>query len=272
MTRTKTKILVDANVLIAASIQANIKSIGIEVKHTHYDQSIHLFSKFRKYAAERIGITTKTVRGESFHALSKAVQKVITGNLPSDLEKRKKLFNAGTAIINLCDNKMRVLVQTLLIEKTVEDDVQENLHEVQKMSEHIKLRWDTRYSSRMLRSIEAKRRTQPIMNTKWKAQQKTTVYWAQRRQVERESLQPERFMRHYPNAQDARILAEAISIKNTIKKNSDSLKFFIASCDMGFFSPLRVQGGAKSDVVTCEIFNRFGIICDFPNEIMKIIK
>lgn len=113
---TKTKILPDTSVIISASIQANVKNIGIEVKHRQYDESIHLFSIFRKNVNESIGITTKTIRGESFHTLSKAVTSSILKNPPAEKDKRKKLFNETNAIINICDNKMRILFSNLLLE------------------------------------------------------------------------------------------------------------------------------------------------------------
>ncbi len=121
----------------------------------------------------------------------------------------------------------------------------------------------------MNRNIEAKRRTESIVNSKWKASLKAEAYRAHRLQVNREAVQVEKFMRKHPNLGDSRILAEAIAIKRQIEANSGHVNFYIASCDTGFFSPHRVKGGTKSDVVTNEINSRFGIVCDFPTEIRK---
>lgn len=41
------KIIPDTNVIVSASILENLKDIGI-VKHTFYDESIQLFSLFKK--------------------------------------------------------------------------------------------------------------------------------------------------------------------------------------------------------------------------------
>lgn len=266
---TRNKVFIDSNVVVAASIRANVKSIGITVQHQFYDQSIHLFGVFRKNASKQIGITTKTVRGESFNILSKAVNGIIFDNHPDSFSKRRQLLNSATAIVNLCYSKMQGLFSTVIMESPDDHEVQTCMQDVNNMSDHVKLRYNTRYSTSVQKTIEAKRRTEKIMGSAWKFGLKKEVYRAHRLQVERESVQPERFMRKYPNRGDSRILAEAIVIKRGYESDGDMVNFYIASCDVGFFSPLRLKGNAVSDLVTAEIHNRFGIICDFPKEIIK---
>ena len=132
------------------------------------------------------------------------------------------------------------------------------------------MRYESRYINRMNRNIEAKRRTEPITNSAWKGTLKAEAYRAHRLQVEREAVQVKKFMSKYPNPGDSRILAEALAIKRQIEAYGQHVNFYIASSDTGFFSPRRMKGGAKSDVVTNEISTRFGIICDFPAEIRKL--
>lgn len=267
---TKTKILLDSSVIISASIQANVASIGVTVKHRLYEDSIHLFNIFRKRANEGIGITTKTVRDESFHALSKAVTNSIQENLPAQKDKRKKLFDETTSIINLCENQMRDLFSTLLLETPSNEIVQSCVTDVADMSEYIKTCYESSsYIHPRNRNIEAKRRT-PIENSNWSGALKAEAYRAQRLQVEREAVQVEKFMSKYPNSGDSKILAEALAIKRQIEADGQDVNFYIASSDTGFFSPHRVRGGAKSDFVTNQIKTRFGITCDFPEEIGKL--
>ena len=130
----KIKIFPDSSVIISASIQANVASVGVTVRHRFYEDSIHLFSIFRKRASESMGITTKTVRSESFHALSRAVTSSILDNLPAEKDKRKRLFDETTSIVNLCDSKMRDLFSTLLLETPSNDIVQKCLDDVDDMS------------------------------------------------------------------------------------------------------------------------------------------
>ena len=80
----------------------------------------------------------------------------------------------------------------------------------------------------------------------------------------RESKQLERFMRKYPNTPDQMILAEVITFKKSLA--GDNTYVLIASSDSGFFSPYYYYDG-KSNIVTEEIYNRFGIRCDHPMEV-----
>ena len=155
---TKTKILLDSSVIVSASIQANVASIGATVNHRFHEDSIHLFNIFRKRADEGIGITTKTVRDESFHTLPKAVKNSIQENLPAQKDKQKKLFDETTSIINLCDNKMQDLFSTLLLETPSNEIVQSCVTDVNDMSEYIKTCYKSRYINRMNRNIKAKHR------------------------------------------------------------------------------------------------------------------
>ena len=266
---TKTKILLDSSVIVSASIQANVASIGATVNHRFHEDSIHLFNIFRKRADEGIGITTKTVRDESFHTLPKAVKNSIQENLPAQKDKQKKLFDETTSIINLCDNKMRDLFSTLLLETPSNEIVQSCVTDVNDMSEYIKTCYKSRYINRMNRNIKAKHRKSKTKPNWFKAL-KADVYYEQRLQVERETVQMKKFMSKYPNSGDSKILAEAVAIKRQMESDGEDVDFYIASSDTGFFSPPRVMDGAKSDIVTNEIKTRFGIICDFPAEIRRL--
>ena len=63
------------------------------------------------------------------------------------------------------------------------------------------------------------------------------------------------------------ILAEVIAFKKSLSGGDSCV--LIASLDSGFFSPYYCYGG-KSDIVTEEIYNRFGIRCDHPREIFRM--
>lgn len=263
------KVLIDTNVLVAASIQANISEINLTVKHPHYDESRKLFSVFQKNVAKQLGITTKTVRGESFKVITRAVNSIINDKKINDPKVKQDSFKIGSKIVNLCDKKMKLLLNSLVIEQANENEVKIKYQKVKEMAEYIKTQYEGKYINKMNRNIEAKRRTERISNTKWNEALKEQVYWAHRKQVEQEKLQPKRFMSKYPNEQDSRILSEAIAIKEKLEKQDVKINFYIASCDMGFFAPLRLRNGGISNMVTNEIRNRFNIVCDLPREIEK---
>lgn len=265
------KILVDTNVIVAASINENVQELNAPVKHDFHDESIHLFGIFKRRLSERIGIITSTIESESFYTLNTAVNSIITKNV-SDIELKRKLFDHAVAIINLCEDKMRKLISVLLREPISETDFAKNLSLVDKMCEDVKSTWEQKYATRELREKESWERARPILNEpKWRGDMKQDVIRIHRQQVEREAVQLKRFVDGYPHLSDRKILAEAISIAKYYCKIS-GITFFIASCDMGFFSPYRVKSGVHSDIVTKEIKKRFDISCDFPYKIIQEIE
>ena len=57
----KTKVIVDTNVVVAASVIENISELDIVIKHEFYDQSIQLFSLFKQDDDEVSGVLVPTV-------------------------------------------------------------------------------------------------------------------------------------------------------------------------------------------------------------------
>ncbi|MCY4491450.1 MAG: hypothetical protein OXC46_08325 [Thaumarchaeota archaeon] len=76
--------------------------------------------------------------------------------------------------------------------------------------------------------------------------------------------QLDKFVDNYPHDADEIILAQSITFKNSLYGKPC---VFLASKDMKFFSP---RGNSKT--VTKRIYKKFGIQCDHPREIIKIIK
>jgi len=266
----KQKVVLDTNVIVSASILVNVKELEIPVRHRFYDQSIQLFSVFKKRPSEKIGIATPLVRSEAFLVLSKAVKNELISNLDlNDLKVKENFFNSTVAFVSLCEHKMHSLFALLEQPQVSKYHFDINLGKVIQMSKYIKeYLWKNRYSRRYQREKEVEIRSKPITTDPyWKDDQKEEVITTHGDQVYREAKQLERFMNKYPNRNDEKILAETI----TIKYHYPDHKFYIASCDAGFFSPLRIEGGVKSDTVTREIETRFKITCDFPREIFFLI-
>ena len=57
----KTKVIVDTNVVVVASVIENISELDIVIKHEFYDQSIQLFSLFKQDDDEVSGVLVPTV-------------------------------------------------------------------------------------------------------------------------------------------------------------------------------------------------------------------
>ena len=264
------KIVIDTNVIVAASILENIQELNLQIKHDFYDPSIQLFSIFKKRPREQIGISIPTVRSEAFLVLSKAVKNTMIplGNI--DLRTKEILYNNAVALVNSCEHKMRYLFSLLLEKNPHKNNNQKNFEKVKDMAMYLREEWKRKYRGKLKRESEIKNRAKPITTEpKWKSEQKAEVVDAYRSQIYIESKQLERFMNKYPNLNDEWILAETLTIQEDYKNIDEYYQFYIASFDKGFFSPYIYQG-VKSDTVTNEIKERFKIICDIPNVIFWI--
>ena len=265
------KIVIDTNVIVAASILENVKELDLQVKHDFYDTSRQLFSIFEKRPGEQIGISTPTVRSEAFLVLSRAVKKTMAPDGSVDLRTKEILFNNTVALVNSCDHKMRYLFSLLLEKKPMRNKTDKNFKRVKEMAIYLRDEWERKYRSQYQKEKESKNRAKPIISEpKWKDEQKKEVVDAFRGQIFIERSQLERFMKKYPNLNDEWILAETLTIKEDFLNIDEDYEFFIASFDKGFFSPTFVYG-VKSDIVTKEIKDRFEVTCDTPNVIFWVV-
>ena len=265
------KIIVDTNVIVAASILVNIRELNIDVKHHFYDQSRRLFSIFKKRPNEQIGISVPTMRSEAFLVLSKAVKNSFIENKYIDIKAKENFYNDAVALTSLCEHKMRYLFSLLLNKTPNESDTRKNFQQVKDMSIYLKDLWYTKYQGRHKKLIQSKQRAKSITTEpRWKKEQKTEVVNTYRNQVTIEAKQLERFTKKYPNLGDEWILAETISVKHDYEKINENYQYYIASCDVVFFSPL-IYHDTKSDMVTNEIKERFEIDCNIPDVIFWIV-
>ena len=226
------KVVVDTDVLVSASILQNISELDTEIKHEFYDQSIQLFSLFRKNHSKRIGYMVPKVRTESFSVLTKAVKSVFVPSTLKDPKRKEIFYNDTVAIINASDHKMRDLMKLLLREELDEQKISINLKNVKKMSVYLMNQWNQKYNKKGWRTHESKKRSKPIMKERyWKKEQKKEVVDTYKEQIDRESRQLYRFQRKHPNLQDERILAESITLKQKLENNTEKFNFMIASCD-----------------------------------------
>lgn len=262
------KIIIDTNVIVAASIIENVGDLEIQVKHRFYDESIQLFSIFKKDPAAKRGISTPTMRRESFLVLAKAIKDVfLTGISPTDIRLKEFFYNNASAILFSSDHKMRDLFGYLYPIFPSRQHLRQAYHDVQAMSAHLRGIWDRKYGQKYSRIQESKSRAKNIKEgTKWKDEQKDEVFYTHKGQVDQEAKQLERFMRKYPNNCDQKILAESVAIHRYYKSKNQQYTLYLASCDRAFFSPY-IWHDYVSDIVTREIHNRFCVVCNVPREV-----
>ena len=254
----------DTNVVVAASIMENAGELGV-IKHHFYDQSIQLFSLFRD---SDTGFAMPKVRSECFAVLSKAVKSTYIPKDNLDVALKERFYDESVAIISSSEYKMRELLSRLTAVELDSGGVSENLDDVIRMSKDLRDLYRATYGSSAWRTQETRERSKPVMTEPaWSKDQKREAVHTHSGQVTREAKQLERFMKGYPNKPDQMILAEVITFKKSLA--GDNPYVLIASSDSGFFSPYYYYGG-KSDIVTEEIYNRFGIRCDHPREVFRM--
>lgn len=265
-----TKTFLDTNVIVSARIQVNSKKFGAPITHPFFQESMHLLAMLRKITPSP-SITSKTVEGETYATLIKAVKYEVDKHTNGQNIPKADLFNEFSRISNICLNRARQQLSFITIESVDKSEKKQNLGKIEDMVRALRAKYDGNYANPMNRDIAAKRRRDTTLKYQWKTEMRKEVYRMFREQVEREAIQICQFLANEPNnnINDKQILAEAITIKNSLVDNS---QFYIVSNDKKFFAPIRLKGGAKSDLVTSEINNRFGIICDTPREIRKKIQ
>jgi len=265
------KIIIDTNVLVAASINENVRELGIPVNHRFYGQSRQLFSVFIRRPKEIIGIITPTARSEAFLVLSKAVKDVFIPSELTDIRRKQVFYDNAVAFVNSSEHRMRFLMGYLLKKNPNINDVRKFHNFVKDMSFYLKELWERKYKWWFDKMAESERRSQNITTEPaWKEEQKDEVFYTHRGQVEIEAKQLQKFMKKWPNKNDEMILAETLAIRNDYQKINENYQFFIASQDTGFFSPL-IFRNTLSNLVTKEIKERFDIVCDSPKVIQWIV-
>ena len=196
-----------------------------------FQESMHLLSTLRKHTSKKIAITSKTVEGETYYQIIKAVKTEFDKQTKSEKVDPKILFDEFSNISNVCQNNARKLLSSISIEPTDKSEVKQNLEKVEDMVKFLKKLYEGKYATRMNRTITAKRKRDKTLKFTWKTELRQEVYRLYREEVERDSMQICQFMSKEPNGNinDKRILAEAIAIKNSLEDDQD---FFIASNDM----------------------------------------
>ena len=263
------KIIVDTNVVIAASIIQNIVELGIVVKHKFYDQSIQLFSLFKR-DNDCYGVLVPTVKTESFTMPVRAVYDTFLSDSSANPQLRTLFYKDAAGIVTSSERKMKKLMRRLKEGEYDHKELCKNIERVKSMSRDLQTEWEERHAGKNRRRPESDRRAKTVLKEPRNQEQKKEVSSAHDARITRESLQLGRFVRK-SNSRDELILAETISVMQFDEKTGGSYDFWIASCDSGFFAPYIRSHLGTSDTVTREIKNRFKIRCDYPQKIYRLL-
>ena len=263
------KIIVDANVVIAAGIIQNIGKPNIAVKHKFYDQSIQLLSLFKR-DNDCYGVLVPAVKNESFTVLIKAIYKTFLSDSSADPQLRALFYKDAAGIVTSSEQRMKKLMRSLKDGEYDPKELCKNIERIKSMSRDLRTEWEEKYAGKNRRRPESDRDIKNVLKGSRKQEQKKEVISAHDAQIVRESLQLRRFVRK-SNPRDELILAETISVMQFDEKTGGSYDFWIASCDSGFFAPYIHRNLGTSDTVTRKIKNRFKIRCDYPREIYHLL-
>ena len=251
----KYKVFFDTNVLISASIMAASTDFEVKIEHPFAKISSNLLDFIKENIRKRIGIVTLYIEDEAYFNLSRAVQSEISeGN-----EERKIDFEIYSAIKNICDDRLRKYLGILSREPI--DDFQVNI-----IGKHVEVMYD----ELIQRACDIKRGLGSMVRTSAKRFRKmaTSIYRNQDTLLNAQLLNLIDSPAEYS---DMKILAQAKYLLDLYKQTEGrDVDFYIASCDY-HFSPVK-RGGFISRQVTDKIFNEFDIKCNFPDEVLNILK
>lgn len=254
------KVTFDTNIFIAGSIVETTGELGFPIKHEFYDYAINLIQYIRANPSKRIGITTNFIETEAYRTLSRAVETELKKHV-KDIEKEYDVFSA---LLNRCSDNMGKIF-TYLIKEPIDEN------EVNRIYRHV----DSFYGDlrNRAKSIAKKLEMQKDMRVRATPREykklMREVYSQQDRWPYAQLLNLILYKDVEPN--DKWILSQVIYLHRIYRQLFGSdLKSYIASTDY-HFSPIR-KDGRPSSYISDRIKSRFDIICNWPDEIYKIIK
>ena len=234
-------IIIDTNVIIAASIRYfftdDVRADDDNLlQHKNYQKAIEFFEWLQRNHEDVTGTLVPTVEEELDRRLLDIVRSTLLDDVRLSPHITTAIWNNIGHLLNITTRKIEKLLRHLDRVDLTENDLDINKDRVVKMSNNLRSIYDNATAA------------------------------------ERDNLeQLEKFMDHR-NDSDEQILAEAITIK---KRQTPPPLLLIASFDTGFFTPRPrddITNVNRSDEVTREIRERFGIQCDYPHKIQEIVE
>jgi hypothetical protein len=241
-------------------VYAVYKEFKIELIHPFYDKSKRLFDVLKKKIKKRVGVTTLTVEREATSVLAKAVRDQLTEKAKKDPSKKALLFEYFAIFCDRAFDNIDKNISVLLREPVPVGEKNRKLEQVTEMYEELmergKVASPETYARQMIRSYAPKKL-------------KKTAYKIYLNEAKKTLKQIIRLRKKPVEPSDMEILAEAAYLKEYYEKRQEVSTFFLASTDY-HFSPCKFNG-RESRIISDEIKNRFGIICDWPDVIARWI-
>lgn len=261
------KILIDANVLVSASILYVCKEFGLKdaLKHQFYDTSKSLINLFERKIDEKMGIYTRRVDITSNRVLSTAILSTIKNVSNNPEIKKEKLLEVFSIIYSEClrrleKNKDCLILETVnqnIVNKWMQNEVFSFLNiilpkEIEKHNPNIELE-----------RVKKLKATSQIMKMV-----KFTKFEEARRYFPHYYILKRKFLDSKPGTEDVELLSQAIYFKDLYSKQN--IKFYFASTDQHFVEVSK--DGIANNFVPNRIKEKFDVECLKPEKILDIIK
>jgi len=246
----KSKVLLDSNVLIAASVYANVKQLEVPFKHDFFDQATNLIGIIKKHIGKRIGIVTPTIESEVHGTLAKAVTKTLRQFLDGD--SRKQTFDLLSHVLNKCEDRLAKILLFVVREAIPPSEKGKWLPKVEDMYKDLLEQANSLDIGAIARS----------RSEGSSPRYKKTAYKLIRKDVAMQNRQLLRLRKKSAEPTDKEIIAEAAYLSQHYREIGP-YKLFLSSCDLAI-SP---QGSSR--IVTDEILKRFRVECDWPAAVAK---
>ncbi len=261
------KILVDANVLIAASILYTGKELGLKdgLKHQFYNQCKTLINVFSKRIDEKIGFYTKLVDDTCDKVLRKAVLNTIEEIKKNNSEvEEEKLLNAFSVIYSESLRRLEENKEYLVKETVNKSKVEKFMAEVL-LFFNVTLKREIEKHNPKIKLEKAKN----IKATSWKMR---IVRSARIEEATRSfpyyGVLKRKFIDSSPDLGDIELLAQSMYFNDFFAKTKTP--FYLASTDHHFVGIERNK--EINDFVPALIKNILGVECLKPDQILSIKK
>ena len=268
----KKKIFIETSVLVAASNHVTL-SPGQEIEDKFYQESVELLALLKKHFQFRLGLTTKTVETEA----KKVLMQAITSSLERNAPDKSQTFEAKSFHWNRCAERLEEHVSYLRIEPTPKeliDPLEKEVRDTYKQLMQLRKNdWQLKKEAR--EEVEREYVPKPsFYHTHHSEVQrsKDETFNIKYEQKLRENMQLVRLCRTPASRADRLILAEAVLIRRDYAQKEPGTQLYLASCDFNNFSPYFHNELGLSDRVTREIQRKFGVTCDRPVELTKLLR
>ncbi|MBI4116230.1 hypothetical protein HY449_00630 [Candidatus Pacearchaeota archaeon] len=256
------KVIVDTSVLLAASLNHVCQEEGnLQIEDNFHKISKPLFEHFEMNIDKEYGIITYEIE------LSAKTQ-IVNAFLKKIAQKNKIHFTTinlnkySFSLIKIneaLDRNIRLLTRVPINERELTEILKKVSNFYGKLSRNIdKLNPQTRINRRVRSVNFGLRSFERIFATE--DESKNFI------------IHPkliDKLKRHPPDLKDYRILAQAIYIKKRDKSGNTIVS--ITSTDY-HFSKIRLEDGSLHDYIPSKIEQTFHIKCDWPDEILSLIK